>query len=153
MNKKNIDLDYIFDLVHSESILDDIHKKTRKREYVFTRYVCFKLAWDYSFSLTNIGKKSNNRDHSTVIHAIKEFNDLYNQKIFSPYARIYDKCVLHLQTKDTESSFNVIKNEYQKKFMLNLLQKVLRLKYNDYIKFLHTNNDFFKTIENEKQSN
>ena len=56
---------------------DDMFKKTRKREILFSRqlvqYFCkvFNLS-----SLATIGKKTGDKDHATVLHSYKTINNL-----------------------------------------------------------------------------
>jgi len=51
----------------------DLKSKCRKRELVFMRYVLYKYLRSLGLSFDSIGKYFN-RDHSTVIHGIKEYN-------------------------------------------------------------------------------
>ena len=48
--------------------IEDIAKKTRKVEWVWTRAVFYRLALDEGYSLTSIGKFTGGRDHATVLH-------------------------------------------------------------------------------------
>lgn len=57
--------------------LNDIRKKTRRREIVYPRHVlCYLLRKKTNMSLKDIGELTGGRDHTTVIHAIKSIEDL-----------------------------------------------------------------------------
>ena len=80
---KNIDvevnIDYIQKFVSNyfDASIEDMKGKTRKREIVVPRQVSMYLTKEYTnMSLKAIGYHFGNRDHSTVIHAIKTVNDM-----------------------------------------------------------------------------
>ena len=56
--------------------VSDLSSKSRKQHTVLARqmaiYICHELS---ALSLNKIGKQFGNRDHSTVIHAIKKIKD------------------------------------------------------------------------------
>lgn len=82
MNEKYKDLTKIKKLVEADLGLDDISKKTRRRDYVFARFLYYKVARDISkSSLSNIGKVVK-RDHATALYGISKFDDLvdYNKE-------------------------------------------------------------------------
>lgn len=57
--------------------IDQMKSKTRKREIVVPRQVAMYLTKEYTnMSLKSIGYHFGNRDHSTIIHAIKAVNDM-----------------------------------------------------------------------------
>lgn len=81
MNKKFKTLIKIKKLVEADLGLDDISKKTRQRDYVFARFLYYKVARDVSkSSLSSIGQVVN-RDHATALYGISKFDDLvdYNK--------------------------------------------------------------------------
>lgn len=81
MNKKFKTLIKIKKLVEADLGLDDISKKTRQRDYVFARFLYYKVARDISkSSLSSIGQVVN-RDHATALYGISKFDDLvdYNK--------------------------------------------------------------------------
>jgi len=56
----------------------DIESRSRKKEIVNARYVYFAtLKIKFDFSLTEIGKHTSNRDHTTVIHGLSTFRDRF----------------------------------------------------------------------------
>jgi len=61
---------------HYALTISDLSSKSRKQHTVLARqmaiYICHELS---SLSLNKIGKHFGNRDHSTVIHAIKKINE------------------------------------------------------------------------------
>ena len=57
--------------------LDQIKKKCRKREVVVARQMCMFLMKKYTrFSFKTIGDRFAGKDHSTVIHACRQIQDL-----------------------------------------------------------------------------
>lgn len=89
---KNIDvevnIDYIQKFVSNyfDTPVDLMKGKTRKREVVVPRQVSMYLTKEFTnMSLKSIGYHFGNRDHSTVIHAIKTVNDMMDtdQKFYS----------------------------------------------------------------------
>lgn len=72
---------------HYALTISDLSSKSRKQHTVLARqmaiYICHELS---SLSLNKIGKQFGNRDHSTVIHAIKKIKEkLETQEIKSDY--------------------------------------------------------------------
>ena len=55
-----------------------IQEESRRRDVVYSRAIYYKLAKDYSGkSLAKIGKAVN-KDHATVIHGLKLFENVIN---------------------------------------------------------------------------
>ena len=79
---KNIDVNDIQKEVakHYALTVSDLSSKSRKQHTVLARqvaiYICHELS---SLSLNKIGKQFGNRDHSTVIHAIKKIKEKLEQ--------------------------------------------------------------------------
>lgn len=92
--KKEISIDYIQQVVcdYFDMPMDLLNSKTRKREVVQAR----QLAMFFSKKLTKnslarIGKQIGNRDHATVLHAVKTVTNLSEtNKTFSGYFRDLD---------------------------------------------------------------
>lgn len=56
----------------------DIEHKTRKKGIVDARKIyCYQMKSKLNWSLKEIGRSMGNRDHTTVIHSIKAYQDLY----------------------------------------------------------------------------
>lgn len=56
--------------------VEDIDSKKRDKKYAFPRQIAMYIAREImDISLPSIGEEFGNRDHSTVIHAIKKIND------------------------------------------------------------------------------
>jgi chromosomal replication initiation ATPase DnaA len=72
--KNKVEAESIKVLIEQEMEIDDIFKKTRRREYVDARRMLFYILRN-NFLLTyfEIGRISK-RDHATIIHAIKDFD-------------------------------------------------------------------------------
>lgn len=75
----------------------EITSKSRKREKVYARFIFFKLCQNYAkgFNMTRIGSHVN-RDHSSVIYALRQFGYIINQdEIFKKdYHNLVDECEL-----------------------------------------------------------
>ncbi|MDC9714896.1 MAG: chromosomal replication initiator protein DnaA [Gammaproteobacteria bacterium] len=72
---KNIDIDDIQkeSAKHYAITLSDLSSKSRKQRTVLARQMAIFIAYELTnLSLTKIGKHFGNRDHSTVLHAIKK---------------------------------------------------------------------------------
>mgnify|MGYP002641197183 FL=1 len=72
---------------HYALTISDLSSKSRKQHHVLARqmaiYICHELS---ALSLNKIGKQFGNRDHSTVIHAIKKIQEkLENSDIKNDY--------------------------------------------------------------------
>jgi|SaaInl47_10m_RNA_FD_contig_41_1783690_length_2151_multi_7_in_0_out_0_2 chromosomal replication initiation ATPase DnaA len=72
--KNKVEAESIKVLIEQEMEIDNIFKKTRRREYVDARRMLFYILRN-NFLLTyfEIGRISK-RDHATIIHAIKDFD-------------------------------------------------------------------------------
>jgi hypothetical protein len=79
----------------------DISKETRRREYVYTRSVFYKLAKTHTNqSLSAIGR-SIKKDHATVLHGLKIFDAIiktYEKEMYSKYAKIDNELHFTLRT-------------------------------------------------------
>ena len=70
----------------------DIRNKSRERELVYGRaFYCWYVKWHYKISLIAIGDTIN-RNHATVIHAIKTHEDLIKTEEYE-----YLKLTQHIQ--------------------------------------------------------
>lgn len=98
----------------------DITSKHRTQDYVYARFVYCKLARELtSLSLQKIGK-SINRNHATVIHAVKEIECVfqYDQRVLKSYQYILDR-------------FNKKRSDEQKYYQAMQLAIHYRKKYFD----------------------
>jgi chromosomal replication initiation ATPase DnaA len=69
----------------SNTPIDQILGKSRKREFVQPRFVAMKLAKEYTKdSLVKIGNYFGGRDHTTTIHAIQTINDYIDIRANQP---------------------------------------------------------------------
>lgn len=70
---------------------DFIFANTRKREVVYARQICMTLIKKHTkLSLAEIGEKIGDKDHATVIHAVKTISNLIDsdKQIKSEFANI-----------------------------------------------------------------
>lgn len=82
-DEKEINIDNVQELVADfyNVTIADLKSKSRKREVVHPRQVAMYLAKEMTeLSLKSIGYHFGGRDHSTVIHAIQQVNDLIKEK-------------------------------------------------------------------------
>ena len=110
----------------------ELNTKSRKREKVYARFVICRYLRNQGRSLNAIGKVIN-RDHATVLWALKQFELLKNELDFK---YIYSVVLRDLQ--ETESSIeNPLISEIEERilkcenyFQMRLLQEELIKKYN-----------------------
>jgi hypothetical protein len=110
-------LNYIFNYVSNRTELD-IKRNTRKREYVEARFLFFALASKNTFySYAKIGSFLG-KDHATVIHALKVFNDtLYHTNEY--IKNLYDSFNIEgykffTRTKPTDEEILYLRAEVDK---------------------------------------
>ena len=151
----------------------DLNIKSRKTQYVWGRWLGFKLTRKLTkHSLAHIGSFYNS-DHSTVVYGLKQFDILYNQIDFVDYKENYkelldmfikmykkDDVPRHLQTIEEvrlscEEQINKLTDKYNKdltelRSQVNLLQtdpmfnKISKLPYNEYQDLKTRINAFFQ---------
>jgi len=108
-NAKNSNTEHIEKYRFSNSIIEFvcqlfdldvemIKSKSRKKEFTFPRYICFALIKsNTSLSLSSIGYLFSKRDHATIIHGIKEFHKLSDEKFgdksFIKMVKQLEECV------------------------------------------------------------
>jgi hypothetical protein len=62
-------------------IFSNVELKSRKREYLYIRYYLMAyLKNKTNFSLSAIGSMIGGKDHATVLHALKTYEDIKNYK-------------------------------------------------------------------------
>lgn len=72
--------------------LSEVISKSRKREVVEARYICYKLLKEHTrFSLASIGQIFGGFDHATVLHGIITINNLIetNKGVRDTYQEIH----------------------------------------------------------------
>ena len=81
----------------------DITDECRKQEYVFGRMIYFKILRDLGYGYAPIGRTLN-KDHSTVIHGTKTFDDLviYDKELYRTYTIIKELIIKNMNTNDIE---------------------------------------------------
>ena len=111
--EKMIDIDsIILETVSTYYKLDDIKKKTRKREYVTARYIFFYMEKRFNaihFTLTRVGAILN-LDHATVLHGVKTIKNL----------------------KETNRFINEEVNDIENRIHKTLINETQKLKVEDY---------------------
>jgi len=82
----------------------DLAHKNRNRSLTNLRHVFCFLAKMMGYSLTEIGGHLNNRDHTTIIHSIRTFRDLYqtNDNFRELYFTIIKKLRLYYESSNLE---------------------------------------------------
>ena len=94
-NTREISIEYIQKVVceYFSLPLDVINSKTRKREIVQARQLAMFFSKKHTkSSLATIGHHCGNKDHATVLHAVKTVNNLVdNDKKFKSYVDDLDK--------------------------------------------------------------
>lgn len=126
---------HIIDLVNQETGLD-IFRETRRREYVDARTFAVKLLRsELGITTVHIGKLFN-KNHATIIHGLKLFDDLYetDNDFKTTYQRIYQKFKLQEPVPvldEADEKIKKLQNLYDNKIkVLNLENSQLKsLKY------------------------
>ena len=100
-----------------------IQERTRRRDVVYPRAIYYKLAQDYSGeSLVKIGKAVD-KDHATVIHGLKLFENVINPLWEKDYHRKYLKLQEHMNTKMKMQVKRLDPDRfYKEKYKVKLLQ-------------------------------
>ncbi len=100
-----------------------IQERTRRRDVVYPRAIYYKLAQDYSGeSLVKIGKAVD-KDHATVIHGLKLFENVINPLWEKDYHRKYLKLQQHMDTKMKMQVKRIDPDRfYKEKYRIKLLQ-------------------------------
>lgn len=145
MNKEIINITPKFIKEHIEDItgVKDLSIKSRKREIVEIRSVCFTLTRTLCLgvSLASIGELYN-KDHATVIHGLKMFETLKDQYHFKNSNTLYKTCLAHfLQLSD--------KGIYKRLRKLQTLEEI-KDAYNE--KLLVLTNKYRKVINNQARN-
>lgn len=114
---KLLKLTYHEKLTHIKNIfiktcgVEDFDKTSRKREYVYLRFIFMKLCDRYTdATLGLIGMYCGNRDHATVLYGLKEFEHHLDKNYFNHYLKIYSKCVT-LLSEEPDFHFNELINK------------------------------------------
>lgn len=94
-NKQDISIEQIKKMVSDtmQVSIEKMNSKTRKREVTQARQLAMYFSKQHTqASLVNIGKQCGNRDHATVLHAIKTINNLKEtDKTFLKYFKEIEK--------------------------------------------------------------
>ncbi len=100
-----------------------IHIPSREREIVYMRSIYYKLCKEFTFeSLTKIGNTVN-KDHATVIHGLKIFENIINPLWEKNYYQKYLKLQAQLNTKTKLTVKRSDPNKfYREKYRIKLLQ-------------------------------
>ncbi len=100
-----------------------IQETTRRRDVVYPRAIYYKLAQDYSGeSLTSIGRTVS-KDHATVIHGLKLFENVINPLWEKNYHNKYLKLKEQLDNKMRLQVKSIDPNRfYRDKYRIKLLQ-------------------------------
>ena len=132
-----ISLEYVKDLVEASSGATNLEAKKRDDYRAWLRFVCFKLSKDFvnkkQSSLIKIGK-AYNRDHATVLHGIKQFDALFNQKDFEYCKNVYSYCYTVLNNIKESGSTNANKSIKKTPFEIQGYYKLRHLSYSKRIR-------------------
>lgn len=125
---KKYNLETIKKLVEHHLDIDDLANPTRLQQYVYGRFMYFKLATDHSkTSMTRIGKTVN-RDHSTVCYAKDKFDELtlYNKQ-YAYLRDIYNKINSILENNSVTTILEQDNLANNQNDLLDLSNLILRL--------------------------
>jgi hypothetical protein len=107
MRKTIIDLPLRENLITliNETFKIDITADTRKQEYVFGRMIYYKILRDLGYGYQPIGRTLD-KDHSTVIHGVRTFDDLvlYDKELYRTYTIIKELVIKSIDTVNIEKA-------------------------------------------------
>jgi hypothetical protein len=97
--------------------------KTRRRDITYMRAIYYKLCKEFTFEpLHQIGKTVN-RDHATVIHGLKTFDNIIDNFWEKEYFNIYLDIKKHIKNKISLEVKSYDPNKfYRNKYRVKLLQ-------------------------------
>lgn len=162
LNKKNSDIfifekdiDYLLHLCCTElnTILDEIKGSSRIRNITLARHICIHILIEYKAgTLKTIGKLFGNRDHTTVIHAYRQINNMISTQYqgYDKYLKIktdFDKYVGNNKIKITEET-KLLKPK--KAFPIEDLENLIKLKISSIDKTKTSDKEIKKFIGIEK---
>lgn len=75
LETKKTDIQILSSII-KDNLNIDVNERTRKREVVDARRIFYKILRDMGMQYTDIGR-IHSKDHSTIIHAVTSFNDIY----------------------------------------------------------------------------
>jgi hypothetical protein len=112
---KKTDLNEIKNIIESISGYKKIQTRSRKRHYTYIRYVYCKVAlMTNRYNLSQIGRPIH-RDHSTVIHALNQFDQHTGKSYFEFYDEVYNECLSILGIK--KNKLEIEKQDYRLRFL------------------------------------
>lgn len=105
--------------------------KSRERDIVYKRAIYYKLAKEFTKEpLYKIGQEVN-KDHATVIHGLKTFDNIIDNFWEKDYFNIYLDLKKHIKNKMTlEIKRKDPNNYYKDKYRIKLLQNKKLYNYN-----------------------
>ncbi len=100
-----------------------IHIPSRERDIVYMRAIYYKLCKEFTFEpLHEIGKAVN-KDHATVIHGLKIFENIIDNFWEKEYFNVYMSIRQHIKNKvSLEIKSNDPNKFYKNKYRVKLLQ-------------------------------
>lgn len=113
----------------------DLSTKSRKRDIVEKRFIAFKITKELcnNVTLERIGK-AYKRDHASVLHGLKKFNELKYQQSFLESLNIYES-----SKQDLRETFNLIDNTAENlQLSINELKQRYRVKFSIMIDKFHS---------------
>ena len=97
--------------------------KTRKRDVIYMRCIYYKLCRDLTYeSLNSIGKQVN-KDHATVHHGLKTFDNIINEFWEKEYFNVYNNLKTNLKQRiKINKKYQEPEGFYRNKYKIKLLQ-------------------------------
>ena len=97
--------------------------KTRKRDVIYMRCIYYRLCRDLTYeSLESIGKKVN-KDHATVLHGLKTFDNIINEFWEKEYFLVYTTLKTRLQNRiKSNKKYQEPEGFYKDRYRIKLLQ-------------------------------
>ena len=103
---------YIKELVEEKTGIEDISVKSRETYLIYARAVTYALCVRYAVygesNQARIGYVMGRRDHTTVHHGLKVFNNLYSQNVFKKSRELFlylSKIIINIKSIKTAEEF------------------------------------------------
>ena len=130
-----------------EKVCDlNLSKRSRKREYVYARWIYYRISKDNTTKiLSQIGKEIN-KCHATVIYGLKEFNDVIETA--PDLKKLYYKCLFVINKEKELNAPKTIEEHLKRK----IKHYKFELQQKDNIIININNDDLRRLLELDKQT-
>jgi len=145
-----IKIKQVYNLVSDYFEIEYLGANTRKTEIVFGRYVYFKLCDEFTtVKLESIANKVGLVSHASVLHGIKNFEDMFSQIHFKKHKEGYEhlsEVIKKIIAKEKSEKRKA--DKFAEKIELDVLKEIYSLKSQDIKDFEEVAKEF---LDNRKK--